>query len=1148
VSQRDESTHRRGRWRALAAGCLAAVLMALGTPSIALGAPAQGSGGATVDPSLLQGLEWRSIGPLRGSRSIAAAGSPSRRGEYYFGAMGGGLWKTTDGGTNWRPVTDGQLNSSSVGAVAVCESNPDVVYAGTGEVQFRENIIQGDGVYKSTDAGQTWTHLGLDDTQAISRIRIDPSDCNRVYAAAMGHPFGPNTERGVFRSTDGGQSWSRVLFRDDQTGAADLVMDRNDPDVLYAGLWQARMTPWGGSDGGPGSGLFKSADGGDSWTNLTRNPGLPQGIVGKVGVAVSGADSDRVYAIISAKEPEAGVYASDDAGATWRKINDGANLRSRPHYYTRIYADPQARDTLYVLTDGLWKSTNAGQTFQSIRAPHADHHDLWIDPSDPRRLIDTNDGGANVSVDGGANWTAQDYATGQMYRVMTTNDVPYLVCGGQQENGTACVSSEGTGEEFFSVGGGESGYVANDPRDSNVFYAGNFGGSNFTRFDRRLPFQRKRIDVWPEVPFGFAPKDIRERFAWSFPIVTTPAYPQAVYTSSQHLFRSTNEGQSWKQISPDLTRAAPETLELPFGPIFFHPNSSYTYATISAVAPSPIDRNLIWAGSDDGLIHVTRNGGGTWTDVTPPDLGQFTTVAVIDASPHHPGTAYVAAHRYKLEDRTPYIYKTDDFGRTWTKIVDGIPGDDFARTVREDPAREGLLYTGTEHGVYVSFDDGGSWQSLRQNLPDTQVRDLQVKDDDLVIATYGRGFYVMDDISPLRQMTPEVATDAVHLYDPADARMSVDRGATVTYHLTRPVDRVSLEFVDAEGRTVDTIAGAPAGAGMHRVLWKPATGTGSFEVRLTAGGQSETQAFDVVTGPPRTVGAFPAAAPAERGRPTEGQAPPQEGSSFQLLDPADPIRLVDSGVTVSYSLSQPAEQVTLDFLDKSGTLIRSFSGSQVPGTPGEHGFSWNLRYPGPTVFPGLVFQSASTTNGPRAAWGEYTVRLTVDGESREQVFEIQGDPRLEGVSSGDIRRQFRLGLEVRDRTSDANEAVIAIRDCRGQVDDRVAEAGDDEVTARGTRLADALGVIERELYQTEFIPGVSWEGVEPLRLNNQIASLLPIIESAESRPTDQTYEAFRVFSERLDRQRAALEGLFGDDVAEFNQLLRDRGVEVISCG
>jgi photosystem II stability/assembly factor-like uncharacterized protein len=1124
-----------------------ALLAALAWTSLGLaqGGTSGTSTGAlsSVDPSLLQGLEWRNVGPLRASRSIAVAGSPSRRNEYYAGAVGGGLWKTTDGGESWNPVSDQQFTSSSVGAVAVCEANPDVVYVGMGEVQWRENIIPGDGVYKSSDGGQTWAHLGLEDTQTISRVRIDRNDCDKVYAAAMGHPFGSNSERGVFRSSDGGESWERVLYVDDQTGAADLTIDPSNPSVLYAGLWHAVMRPWGGTDAGEGSGIYKSTDGGDTWTDLTRNPGLPQGLIGKVGVAVSGADPDRVYAILSS-ENDPGVYVSDDAGASWREINDEGNLLARPHYYTRIYADPRDRDTVWVLADDLWRSRDGGESFEEVDAPHADHHDLWIDPNDTQRMINANDGGANVSVSGGASWTAQDYSTAQMYGVMTTDDVPYLVCGGQQEHTTACVSSEGVGDDFFSVGGSETGIVAVDPRDTNVFYAGNYGGTTFTRFDRRLPFQRRRIDVWPEIPFGHAPKELKERFAWSFPIVTTPAFPRAVYTSSQYVHRTTNDGQSWRRISPDLTRAEPETIELPFGPIFHHPNSSYTYATISALAPSTLDRNLIWVGSDDGLIHVTRDGGRHWSNVTPPELPQFAYVSKIEPSPHDPGTAYVAAHRYKLDDRAVHVYKTHDFGRSWTKLVNGIAAGDFARAVREDPVRQGLLYLGTEHGIYVSFDDGESWQPLRQNLPDTQVRDLIVKDEDLVIGTFGRGFYIMDDISPLRQLTPEAASDAVHLYDPTDARISVDPGVTVTYHLTRAVDGARLELLDGDGQVVDAIAATPSSAGMHRGLLRPGSDNGSFTVRLTAGGESETQAVAVTPGPPRTEAAFPSSqepSPAV----AEGRAA-QQGSSFQLFDPADPIRLVDPGVRVEYSLSEPAQEVSLEFLDARGKVIRSFSGSQVPTTPGEHAFIWNLRYPGPTLFPGISMPFAST-NGPRAPWGKHFVRLVVDGESQTQTFRIKGDPRLTGVGPGQIREQFRLALRVRDRTSDANEGVIAIRACRDQIEDRI-DGADQEVVDAGERLAEALGVIERALYQTELVPGVSWEGVEPLRLGNEIAYLLGIIESAESRPTDQTYEVFDLLSRRLDDQLTALDRLFDKDVAAFNDLLREHELEPIDCG
>lgn len=1053
-------TRASRRWLALAV-----LLSLVGLATLVGGGSSPGwaqqgrAGGAAVEQSSFESLVWRNVGPVRGGRSTAVAGSSARPNEYYMGAVGAGLWKTSDGGENWSPVTDGFLNSASVGAVAVCETDPDVVYIGTGEVQWRDWILQGDGVYKSTDGGATWENVGLADTQTISRIRLHPTDCDQVYAAAMGNPFGPNADRGVFRSTDGGASWEKVLFVDEKTGAADLSIDPNDPDVLYAGMWQAEMRPWGGTDAGPGSGLYKSIDGGDTWTNLTGNPGLPDGLIGKVGVAV-GANSDRVYAIFSAR-PGAGVYASDDAGATWRLVNDHGNLLARPHYYTRVVADPQEPDTVWVLSDSLSKSTDGGAIFERVQAPHADHHDMWIDPTNSDRMIDSNDGGANVSTNGGGDWTEQDFSTAQMYAVETTNDEPYLVCGGQQENGTACVASDSDGSDFFAVGGGETAQVAVDPRDSDVFYAANFGGTNLTRFDRELPFQRKRIDVWPEIPFGHPPGEIKERFAWSNPIETTPAFPRAVYTSSQHLFRTTKGGQSWEQISPDLTRADPSTLQMPFGPVFFHPNSSYTYATISAIAPSPLLHRLTWVGSDDGLVHVTRNGGRTWTNITPPDMEPFTYVAKIDASPHEPGAAFVAAHRYKLGDRSVHMWRTDDYGETWTQIVEGIAEGHFAYVVREDPERRGLLYAGTEHGVYASFDNGTSWQSLQQNLPDTPVRDLAVKGDDLVIGTFGRGYWIMDEITPLREQMPASARAA--------ARPEQDAG------------------------------GGDA-----------------------AGGEAAEDAE------------------------TTTRRPPAQGPSFILHDPEDPIRLVDSGVDVTYALSEPAESVTLEFLDQQGNIIRSFSGEDVPSTAGEHTFRWNLRYPGPTLFEGIVITFASTA-GPRAPWGNYTVRLTVDGESAKQRFKIKGDPRLTGVGPGAIREQFQLALAVRDRTSDANEGVIALRACRDQVNDRIVQANDPAVTEAGNALNEALGVVERALYQTELQPGVSWEGVEPLRLNNEIPYLLAIIESAESRPTEQTYAVFDLLSERLDARLSELDAIFAEDVAAFNELLQELGIDPITC-
>ncbi len=767
----------------------------------------QPAGGSRYDTQFFSGLRWRNIGRNRGGRSIGVAGSPSRPFEYYFGATGGGLWKTTDGGTTWRPVTDTALRTSSVGTVAVSESNPDIVYIGTGETELRGDIIQGDGLYKSTDAGKTWAPSGLAETQAIGRIRIHPTNPDIVYVAALGHPFGPNPERGVFRSIDGGRTWKNVLFRSERAGAVDLCLDPKNPQVLFAAIWEVFRTPYSLSSGGPGSGLFKTTDGGDHWEEITRNPGLPKGLIGKIGVSVSGADSSRVWAIVEAED--GGIFRSDDGGTSWTKVNDERRFRQRAFYYTRIYADPKNRDRVCVLNTGFYRSGDAGKTFTTIRVPHGDNHDLWLAPNDPQRMINGNDGGANVSANGGETWTGQRYPTAQLYHVVTTAHVPYHVCGSQQDNSTACVPSNGNGDEFYEVGGGESGYIAPDPRNTNIFYAGSYGGL-LTRYDRSTG-QMRQINVWPENPMGHSSKDIRERFQWTYPIVFSPTDARVLYVGSQHVWRTTNEGQSWERISEDLTRAEPKTMGPSGGPITFDQTGVETYATIFTIAPSPKDPGVIWAGSDDGVVSITRDGGKTpWQRVTPPDLPDLARISLIEASPHKPGTAYLAANRYQQDDWAPYFYRTDDYGRTWTKIVNGIGARDFARAIREDPKRPGLLFAGTEHAVYVSFDNGANWQSLALNLPVTPVHDVAVKDNDVVIATHGRSFYVLEGVGVLRQLTPAVAQSDVYLFDPPDAVRSVSRGVTVDYYLKQPADKVTIDILDAQGNPVCSFSGAAA--------------------------------------------------------------------------------------------------------------------------------------------------------------------------------------------------------------------------------------------------------------------------------------------------------------------------------------------------
>lgn len=767
-----------------------------------------------IDSAFYSGLEWRNIGPNRGGRSITAAGSPSRPNEYYFGAVGGGLWKTTDGGIGWQPVTDGKIRSSSVGAVAVSESNPEVVYIGMGETEFRGNIMQGDGVYKSVDAGKTWTHVGLENTQAIARIRVDRTNPDIVYVAALGHPYAPNPDRGVFRSRDGGKTWAKVLFRNDSTGAVDLSLDANDPSTLYASLWQVYRTPWSMWDGGAGSGLFKSTDGGDHWTEITRNPGLPGGIIGKIGISISGADSKRVYAIV--ENDSGGVFRSDDAGATWKKTNVERKLRQRAFYYSRIYADPVNRDRVYVLNTGLFRSDDGAVKFDTVLGPpHGDQHDLWIAPNDNKRMINSNDGGGTVSVNGGKNWTSLKYPTAQSYHVAVTSDFPYHVCGAQQDNSTFCEPSsdwnqirgpnQAPGDFYYFVGGGESGYIAPNPSNPDIFYAGS-QGALLTRYNRRTD-EIRDVQVYPRFFSGEPASALPERWQWTYPIVFSPVNSRVLYTSSQHLWRTTNEGQTWTRISPDLTRADPATLGLSGGPITHDMNGPEIYGTIFTIAPSRLDSSTIWTGSDDGLAYITRDGGKSWTNVTPRDLPPFSRISLIEASPHDPGGAYLAAKRYQLDDRAPYIYRTHDYGKTWTKIVNGIRADDFAHAAREDPKRKGLLYAGTEHGVYVSFDDGGRWQSLSLKLPDVEVPDLAVTENDLVIATHGRSMYVLENITPLRELTPALLAAKAHLYKPKDAVRSVTQ-PTFQYYLRSAADTVKIEILDAAGKVIRTFIGA----------------------------------------------------------------------------------------------------------------------------------------------------------------------------------------------------------------------------------------------------------------------------------------------------------------------------------------------------
>ena len=1037
----------------------------------------------TVDPAILKTYSWRSIGPDRGGRSIAVSGVKGRPQEAYFGATGGGLWKTTDGGETWAPVTDGQIASSSVGAVAVSESNPDIVFIGTGESCIRGNIQPGDGVYKSTDAGRTWTHVGFRDAQNISKIRVHPTDPNVVFVAAFGQHGVPNEERGVFKSSDGGRTWHKTLFRDARTGAVDLSIDANSPNVVYAALWEAYRVEYQMSSGGPGSGLFKSSDGGETWQEITRNPGLPSGVIGKVGVSVSRADSNRVYALV--ENENGGLFSSDDAGATWTLVNGNRNIRQRAFYYTHVAADTKNRDVVYLLNVSAYRSTDGGKSLSENigGGTHGDHHDIWVDPDNPQHLVIANDGGGAVSGQAGRGWTPQDFPTAQYYHVVTTKHLPYHVCGAQQDGSTVCLPNEAGGgggrggrgggggrggaaqPQTYSPGGGEPGYIAPDPKDVDVFFAGHNNGNFLIRTNRRTG-QTREVHPYPRMFSGEPASALVERVQWTYPIIFSPVDPNQLFTATQHVWRTTNGGQTWDRISGDLTRHDPKTLGHSGGPITGDMNGPEIYATVFAIAPSKVDASVVWAGSDDGLIHVTRNGGKTWANVTPKEMPEFGRVSIIDASAFDAGAAYAAVKRPLLGDHAPYLFKTKDYGATWTKIVTGLKPNDYTHVIREDHKRRGLLYAGTQHGVYFSFDDGASWQSLSLNLPDVQISDLIVEDTDLAIATHGRSFYILDDIGPLRQATGIVVQKAtkpgeqpqaqaflsrgVYLFAPDDAIRSA-RTATIQYLVGAPPNTLSLDILDSRGGVIRTFAqsGPPAGAG----------------------GQG-------------------------RGGGRGGQGRGGAGGGF------------------------------------------------VSTAAGLQSVTWDLRYPGATTFPGMILWGGNTA-GPLAAPGTYQVRLTVDGRAQTQPFTVRRHPLYTDVTDADLQAQFDLAIQIRDKVSEANEAVIRIRDLKSQVADRLAKSPDGRLKTAGDTLSKNLSAVEENIYQVRNQSNQDPLNF-PIKLNNRLASLLSVVNRGDGRPIGNAPAIFKDLVAELKVETDRLAQVVARDVAAFNVEATRLGLPAVS--
>jgi photosystem II stability/assembly factor-like uncharacterized protein len=862
--------------------------------------------GNGIDQSRFQALNWRGIGPYRGGRVLAVTGVAGESNIFYFGAVAGGVWKTTDGGASWMPLTD-QTTITSVGALYVAPSNHDVVYVGTGEASPRGDMTNGNGVFKSADGGKTWQSLGLSDTRQIGALIVDPKDPDIVLVAALGHAFGPNAERGVYRTANGGRTWTKVLSKNEMTGAIDVTFDPRNSKIVYASLWQALRQPWNFSSGGEGSGLYRSADGGMSWSHLSGN-GLPAGILGRIDISVSGADSKRIYAMIEAEE--GGLYRSDDAGQHWMLVNNDGRLRQRAWYFSKIYADPKHADTVYALNTGMFKSTDGGKTFNLVSARHGDHHALWIDPANPDRLIDGSDGGAIISFDGGQKWTqANNQPTAQFYHVSVDGSFPYRVYGAQQDNTNVWIKSaddEGAidDHDWDIAGGGECGFVLADPRDPDIIFSDSENTIN--RFNRHT-FESETISVWPFDASGRAASELDHRFNWTSPLMMSAYDPNTLYWGAERLFKTTNDGKSWTAISGDLTRNDKSKQVASGGPITKDITSVEYYDTIFAIAESPSVRGHLWTGTDDGLIQVSSDDGGHWTNVTPPDLPQWSTISMIEPSRFDDATAYVAVDRHRLDDIHPYLFKTSNGGRDWTRLDGGLPGNAFVHAVREDPVKRGLLYAGTEIGVFVSFDDGAHWQSLQLNLPPSPVHDLVVKDNDLVVATHGRSFWILDDITPLRQIAVGSPNPRVQLYAPepayrlyypddVDARRPVGKnppaGALIDYYLaTAPAGEVSIDIVDSDGNHVRHLSSVsagteeqppewpdqivptntlPAAAGMNRFVWNlryddpaqipgafyggpaprgPIALPGHYTVTLTVAGQSQTASLELLRDP-----------------------------------------------------------------------------------------------------------------------------------------------------------------------------------------------------------------------------------------------------------------------------------------------------------
>ena len=1036
------------------------------------------------DQSLYNSIEYRLIGPFRGGRAGTAVGVLNNPNLYYMGTAGGGVWKTEDSGSTWEPISDGYYGGS-IGAIAVSESDENIIYVGEGEQTLRGNVSSGHGMWKSTDAGETWKYIGLPKSEHISRIRIHPENPDIVYVGVIGNLWKPNSERGLYKTNDGGLTWEKILYVSDKAGIGDLVIDPNNSRIIYATTWQMKRNGYRMDSGGPDSKIFRSYDSGKTWEDISEFNGLPSFPWGIVGVAISPVNSKRIWVMVEADN--GGLFRSDDGGNNWEKVNSNRALRQRAWYYTRIYADTQNEDKVFVLNVSYGVSTDGGKTFTLKNAPHGDHHDLWIDPNNNMRMVMADDGGAQVSNDGGDNWSTYfNQPTAQFYRVSTDNSFPYRIYGAQQDNSTVRIkhrtsSSSITERDWEPSAGGESAHLAPDPKNNDIVFGGTYKG--YMMMQDHSNGQIRSVNVWPDNPAGSGAEVMKYRFNWNFPVMFSPNNPNKLYAGSNYLHVSENSGQTWKTISPDLTRNIPETIISSGGPITQDNTGAEYYANIFAIAESKLEEGVIWVGSDDGLIHITKDGGKTWENITPPKKlsPELNMINSIDPSPFKKGKAYIAATSYKFGDYTPYLYKTEDYGKSWTLITDGINSSYYTRVVRSDKKREGLLYAGTEWGMYISFDDGNSWSEFQLNLPVTSIRDLEVKDNDLVVATHGRSFWIIDDLTPLHQLNENNHDDDAILFKPdLSYRMAQSGG------WNRPNNLLSGQ-------------NHPNGVIINYYIKKLQ--------------EDDYLRIDILNMDGSIIRSF-----------TNNQDKySQAGNDDKSVMVGNPV------------LSNPNDIDSALSSDNIESLSPRNGGNRL---------IWDMRYPGFKSFEGMVLYSSPNV-GPKVTPGKYNIKMTYNDFVFQEEFEIVKDPRVK-ISQADYQDQLEFLIDVRDEVSKANQQIIDIRSIKNNMNFILDKTKDNnELKEMINKYLDDISVVENNIHMTK-----NQSRQDPLnfgiRINNRIAFLLADSQRGDYPPTDQSKEFFSQVKEELNIEINNLNALIEKHSQKIEDYLMKNKIELIS--